>query len=515
MNPALLQKKRWSSESALHALILLAAAVLRLALVNAQSLSMDEVKDLRTARGGFTEILNAEDRFPPLYHSLLSVWLRLCGWDETGHVFSVLCGVLTVWVAGRLGRCVGGRTTGLAAAAVFAVSPFTIWYATESRVYGLYFLLAAAALWQYWLAVWEDRRGGWIGFAAASVLGIYTHYYFGLLTALAGVVFLARRPAWPQLRAGLLAFAAIGVLSLPALWCLEQDLDQPWGFARTSNFTLAGLGYTFFSFFSGYSLGPSLRELHTISAREAAARAAIWLPMLAVPVAVLLVQGVWALKGRRRRMVIVWLATFGLAPTLIVGLVSRFATFGYNVRHVLWSCIVLLIVMAVGMAKGRPRGLATLATALVFVSFLAALYHRTYSDAYRNEDSRAVAAYLQADQDGPAAVFVLSGYMIAPLEYYLPASWPVFPLPDATPDGLALEKAIALIQKQVSRSGKFWLAYSRAFHGDPQGDLFQGLSETFDLQLAAKFAGYRLYRATLRDAKSRRPLPENNPSRRR
>ena len=79
--------------------ILAIAALLRLAQLNVQSLSMDEVKDLATARGGWATIQNAENRFPPLYHTLLWGWLQVVPVDLEGRGFSALCGVLTVFAA--------------------------------------------------------------------------------------------------------------------------------------------------------------------------------------------------------------------------------------------------------------------------------------------------------------------------------------------------------------------------------------------------------------------------------
>jgi len=237
------------------------ALLLRLLLSDSQSLTMDELFDLETARSGWYGIIRAENRFPPLYHWTLLGWWQWAGSDTTGRIFSALCGTALVAVIGLLGREIGGRATGWWSSLLCAISPFALWYSLESRVYSLYLLLAALTLWQLSLAVRHGQLRHWIGLVVTSLAGVYTHYYFALLLGISFLVFCwLKRTEWPALRTGLIVFALLSLLCLPDLWFLRDDLDQRWGYARTSRFSLTALGYTFFSFFSGYSLGPSLRE---------------------------------------------------------------------------------------------------------------------------------------------------------------------------------------------------------------------------------------------------------------
>ena len=135
------------SDVLIYLAILVLAAMLRVGLADAQSVSMDEVWDIQTARQGWRAILDGDNRFPPLYHVLLWSWWQVFPGDVTGRLLSVVFGSLLVGVVGLLGRAVGGRATGWWSAIACALSPLANWYAVESRPYGLYLLLAAIAIW--------------------------------------------------------------------------------------------------------------------------------------------------------------------------------------------------------------------------------------------------------------------------------------------------------------------------------------------------------------------------------
>ncbi|HYO24440.1 MAG TPA: glycosyltransferase family 39 protein [Lacipirellulaceae bacterium] len=475
--------------------ILLLAAAARLGQLGVQSLSMDEVKDLAIGRGGVAYLQASEDRFPPLYHLLLGAWLAAVPADVTGRGFSAACGVMTVAAVGGLGRELGGRKVGLWAALLTALAPLAIWYSVEARAYGLYLLLASAALWQWMAAMRSSAWRNWAGFAAASIAGAYAHYYFGLLIALAGLGLLAARPPRQQLLRGLTAMAVVAVGTAPSLILLKNDLDQPWGYARTSSFSPAALGYTYFSYLSGYTLGPSLRELHTLGGREAAVAAAPWIALLGAAAGVLLVQALAATERRLKLARAAWFAVFCLAPAAIIGVASDFASFGYNVRHALWACAPLLAMMALGAAEGRPRWLARAAAAVAVGGFLVADASRVWAPRHANEDARA-AAHFVAAQSPEAPLFVLAGYMSGPLAAYAPRSTPIVPLPDAGSSGDAAARAVAVVRRHRAAGQPVWLAYTREFHGDPDGVLLAELTQTFQLTVEREFAGIRLYRGT-------------------
>jgi hypothetical protein len=274
---------------------------------------------------------------------------------------------------------------------------------------------------------------------------------------------------------------------------LKKDLDHPWGFAQKSKFSVSALGYTYFSYVTGYALGPSLRELHTVPARQAAAAAAPWLALAGSAVAVLLALALLSLPRRDCWRLLAWATAFCILPAAIIGAVSDFAGFGYNVRHAIWAFAPLSVVLGTGVARGRPRWLAWCAVTVLGLAFAVAHINRLTAPAHANEDVRGAATYL-VDQGPAAPTFVLSGYMSKPLAVYLPVDWPLFALPNADADQRAADAATASVRAHATTGQHFWLVYTREFHGDPRGELFKALDKTFHLEQVVALAGVRVYR---------------------
>lgn len=455
---------------------------------------MDEAYDLLTVRSGWQGILDAENRFPPLYHFLLRGWLLLAPFDETGRVFSCLCGTALVAIVGLLGREIDDELTGFWAAALCSISPFAVWYSLEARVYSLYLLLAALSLWQFVVALRTDKLRNWFAFSVFSLTGVYTHYYFGILLIITGLHFLALKLTLKRsLKRGLWAFAMIAFFCLPAVGLLRQDLDQPWGYARRSSFSLPALGYSFFSYFSGYSLGPSLRELHTIHTRTAILGLAPWLLALGVAVGFACYCG---LRQSNQNAVVstrTLLMAYGILPVIIVGGMSMVSEFGFNVRHALWSFVPIVVVVAAGIAHGRPKWFLGVCTSILLMTSLLAVYNHHHLDRYRHEDIRAFRQWLDAESLPGLPVFVLSDYMTEVVDYYLAPNQKSIGIETGEAEGNPVDAAIERISTTPSEQGDFLLVYTREFHGDPDGGILAALQGEFNLVLVHQVAGARIY----------------------
>src|SRR5207249_11835958 len=87
---------------------------------------------------------------PPFYFLLLHVWRIATGSSEFALRFlSVLPAVAAVPLLYGIGRRLGGRRAGLAAAAPGCVNPYLVWFAQEVRMYSwalLWTVLAAYAM---------------------------------------------------------------------------------------------------------------------------------------------------------------------------------------------------------------------------------------------------------------------------------------------------------------------------------------------------------------------------------
>ncbi len=185
------------------------AAGVRFYALGAQSLWSDEGNSAALAARPLAQIARdaANDIHPPLYYALLHLWTRQLGNSEAAlRSLSAVLGVVLVWVTAEIGRRMFGRATGLAAAFIAAIAPFQVYYSQEARMYILLALATAVsflALWGY--LVHEARRieadgdgrppTRWglpatVALVISWTAGLYTHYFFPVIMAVQGVLFL-------------------------------------------------------------------------------------------------------------------------------------------------------------------------------------------------------------------------------------------------------------------------------------------------------------------------------------
>ena len=159
----------------------LVAGILRFYLIGEKSIWLDESFSLWIARQDIWEgwrWLIEVDQHPPLYYSLLHLWIGLFGSLEGAvRAFSALASVLTipVFYAGCR-RLLDPATAGIAVF-ILAISPFHVQFAQETRMYALLTLEVACVI--YFLARLMTARvpqgRDWVGLAVSQALVMLTH----------------------------------------------------------------------------------------------------------------------------------------------------------------------------------------------------------------------------------------------------------------------------------------------------------------------------------------------------
>jgi 4-amino-4-deoxy-L-arabinose transferase-like glycosyltransferase len=482
----------------LLAAIVALAVVIRAVDLNGPCFYTDEVNELALAKKSFVDIIFANDSMPPLYQLVLKVWLWAWGTDAAARWLSVVYGVATVICVWGIGRQLADDDAGLGAAFVLAILPLHLLYSQFVRGYAMFTFAVALALWLFLRAVASDRPRDWCLFAAAAIAGAYTHYYFVVFLAVSLlVVAVMKRRLWIGKRA-FIAYAAVAAGAVPLLFLLPGDFHFQTSLRDPQRLTVTSFVYTYLTFFTGDALGPSTRDLHVISVREAVKEIAPWAIAIGAVALVLGYEGWRALRGRPALLV---LALLLVLPVLFVGGLGYAAGVNYHVRFVLWILIPLAVWLGAGLAAGRRKWQVLAATAgLVGLSAIAT-YNRHAVPRYENEDLRSAAAYLHTHADQAQPIFIVSDYMSLAARYYLDEPWQVVELPRPGGDngGVAESSDLADADTALSAAVKpdrpFWLIYSREFHGDPKGMLLKHLTAERHLNLAAEFAGVALYRS--------------------
>ena len=181
--------------------ILLVALALRLWDLDRTSLWYDEVITMRVARADNLAAMIArldqlDGTRAPLHPLLLQAWLRIFGSsDLAGRSFSVVCGLVTVWVISVLGRRAFDIATGRWAAWLAAVCPPLVYYAREARMYAWLVLLTCLS----WLVLLSFRHTAkteqCLTYGLLLIALVYSHPVGLFMVAAHGLAYLLVRSA--------------------------------------------------------------------------------------------------------------------------------------------------------------------------------------------------------------------------------------------------------------------------------------------------------------------------------
>jgi len=166
-------------------------------------------------RDSLTFITQTEDRFRPLFFTLLYLWRGLGFESEIGmRLLPLIFGVAQIPVAYFLGARLGGERLARVFAVLVAASPMLIEFSQELRMYSLVGLLALLQALAYLRMTERPTLWRWLMFIVIALLGVYTHLHYWLFLAGFGLAFFIERQDNPLLK-GWGALAGVVLLYLP------------------------------------------------------------------------------------------------------------------------------------------------------------------------------------------------------------------------------------------------------------------------------------------------------------
>ncbi|MEE9618287.1 MAG: glycosyltransferase family 39 protein, partial [Anaerolineae bacterium] len=208
-----------------HCSLLLAFA-LRLYRLDGQSIWVDEGISLHLATSSLVEIIanRAANIHPPLYFFLLKGWMTLAGNSIfSARFLSAMASLLQVAAVYAIARRWLGRPTALIAAVLTALSPLSVIYAQEIRVYALLPLVYLALLGITHELIHKsspNRRATWLLLGIIEVVGLHLHYtvlFVVAYTAAWSLWAFWRERRWADLRRWWATQLLAGLASLPWL----------------------------------------------------------------------------------------------------------------------------------------------------------------------------------------------------------------------------------------------------------------------------------------------------------
>jgi mannosyltransferase len=410
-------------------LILLLAFGLRLLDLEGQSMWSDEGLTLYRARQALPALFANQivvdgvpttDTNPPFYFLLLHGWRTLVGESVFVLRFAgVLLATLAIPLLYAMGRLLGGRRAGMAAALLLALSPFHIWQTQVLRNYGLLVTLNLLSL--YGLARFLYGRQQWrwlLLWLLASLLGIYTHFFgffiFALGLATLGVALLLQQRAFPFVRrpvfwllvvAGLLLLSPVLPLAIERFAAGRQIDFHPVSIATVANHAA-----------SAFAVGISRTLSHP------------W--WLWAPGVILATCGV-ASGWRNRPRELLFVLAYQFVPFALLMALSTVNPLYNGVRHLLIGLPPFLLLAAWGAVgwRGAWRRVALSLTAVVVVIQLFWLWAQFNTTPLVRDDIRGAAEYI-GERAQPGDVVILHDTLIAfTFDYYYSGPAPVVAIP--------------------------------------------------------------------------------------
>ncbi len=457
-------------------LMLLLAFAVRLFRLDAQSFWYDEIETIRYARN-----LLDWDTHPPAYYALMSLVLQVGRSEFILRFPTVLQDMLSVAVVFSLSRRLLGLKTALMAALLVGLSAALVWHAQDMRMYSQQVLSTLLVAYTYGAVLERPTRRRWGVFVLTSLFALYTHLYAVMMLGLLVLHYLICQRKY--FRQWFRANAVIAMGYLPWLYVLVNTPAKRIGTERAN--ILLGFPYAFFTFASGYSIGPSVNEIRLDALQALNAYLPILVGLTGV-VLVLFVTGSVALwRQDRTKFALLFLWIF-LPPFAAVGVPLLRPDLTFNVRYILFCAPPFLILLAHGAVQMRPRWLGIALMSFLLIANALSLFNLNTDPRYAKEDVRGAARYLAAQmrpEDGVVTITVGNA-----VRWYLGSDRLIV-------SNLPTRPAVSIFAEaqQAAPDGRLWLVKTRAWQTDPKGVLEGLFLSEYAVGDVAQFAGVTVY----------------------
>ena len=487
-------------------LIVLILLVYHAITINAQSYFVDECEELKHASVGIVESIFMPDSMPPFFTLVLRGWLAIFDQRITARWLSVAFSLGTIIATWAFTKRIVNDRVAILAAVLLAANPLQLFYAQLIRGYAMMTLVAALCIGFGMLARKTNEKKYWWLYGITSVVGMFSHYYF-ITIPLSFLALTISDWDFDRVRRFLVSSVLSGIASLPLLIFVHSDFTFQKEIRAPRPVSPSAVVYSYLSYFTGYSMGPSQRDLQTNYRWTADTTMIAELTVVGLVAIIALAA---AVPITRRYGELKPFAFLLIVPLVVIGLLGAATGITYNVRFVAWMVVpmsMLLGFLAMHDARNTKAGTAIFALRIgsILLLFGLANWNRVYVDRYKTEDIRSAMEWIDAHATNPT-IFVVSSYMGVVADYYKSEQQSVAPLPPLThhPAEINDETTLNVCLSKINEvsGNEFWVVYSRAFHSDANR-LFidallrnEGAIESFGMQ--TKFAGVVIYKGSIR-----------------
>jgi mannosyltransferase len=499
----------WLRELAVLAPIVLVYLILAFYRIDHQSLWVDELASIQSAAPNesfFTRTLWVTGH-GPLYFALLHLWLKAGQTEFAIRSLSAFLGMAAVCLMYATGLRLFNRKVAVISALLLATSPFFIWYSQEARYITLAIFTSLLSMYSFHQVLSTGSFKSWLIYALATIVALLSFVTNIFVVFAQGLYVLSSKHWRPNLRKWLawqvlvaiifgtwllISYGRLSIISAPGDSSIDVELDpMPLETGTPRELSAAVIPYTFFAFSTGFSMGPSIRELHL--SRELLTlmeHLPTILPLLFFFGAVF-AFGTVQLRSASNvpGLVLLWL----LIPISMVLIVAATTNVAYNVRYACAALPAYIFILAAAIANFRRRVVQrTALMAVLFVNGVALAQHY-FNPWYAREDARAAAQYLQAAAR-PRDIIVAVGNTTA-FRYYYKGSLPIVHWDNGRSDRAIIA---ANLQGLAINHDRLWLLQIRPWEGDPKRNVKSTLDQMVQITHANGFPGVDIFSYALK-----------------
>jgi uncharacterized membrane protein len=152
---------------------------LRIYHLDGPSLWFDELRTAGRIHLELPQISNdlQKNPFPPLYYFLMHYWIKVFGDSESSLRFpSLIFSVLTIIFIFILAKEIFDRNVGLISALLTAISPYSIYYAQEAKMYSMLWLFGVISFLYFYRFCKDYKNLNLLLYILFTTIAIYTLY---------------------------------------------------------------------------------------------------------------------------------------------------------------------------------------------------------------------------------------------------------------------------------------------------------------------------------------------------
>lgn len=417
------------------------ALILGLLFIGRHSLWLDEAVSVRLSQlptSAFASLVTGREANSAAYFTLLRGWMSLGGDGEAWpRSLSTVAYAGTVPGLYLLGRLLFGRTTGIIAALLFALSPAGVVGAQEARGFALETCLIVFSAVFFLSAAERGGAGRWCGWITLSILASWVHL-LALLVPFAFVLAFVVARGRGQSRYPLLGLPLIVLAAAPLAYAGYRGGQGGLGFLRDA------------------TLGNALRL--PIFVAGGSLLLAAWLVVLGSVAMYTLAKSLSERTDRRAWFPVIFTLSWLVVPVLLALAVSTIKPL-FSPRYFLFELPALVLLLSSGVRLLPPFArTATLAITILLSAFtVAEVYDRP-----PKADWRAATQYVLQQASASDGIIFDPTFERIPFQYYLdllgdPALGPPLPIIPADPWGPLPLEDYALVQQAVDGPRRlFW-----------------------------------------------------------